>query len=223
MTSLNVTNNQIQSNINLEEIELPEGPPSETEVINGPTDTSVETSEETPPKLEIVKINEVSDSDDDDDKKKVEKEEENPKLGIVGLCNMGNTCYLNSVLQILSNLDDFRNFLFKLDFVDNLKKDVNDTLFCVTHRIIKHLWETTADDLRPRSFREKFVEKQKQFLGFEQQDSNEALVFLLDILHEEIARKIDINFELSDEISAFCLKLDNYFDNKSKFSEDEKK
>jgi ubiquitin C-terminal hydrolase len=220
MASLNAENTTNQSKINLEDIELPEGPP--------------DTSEENLPKLESVKINENSesdlDSDDDNSVKKVEKketkvekEEEKPKLGIVGLCNIGNTCYLNSVLQILSNLDDFRNFLFKLDFIDNLKKDVNDTLFCVTHRIIKHLWETTADDLRPRSFREKFVEKQKQFLGFEQQDSNEALVFLLDILHEEIARKIDINFELSDEISAFCLKLDNYFDNKSKFDEAEKK
>ena len=149
MASLNVSNTQNQSKINLEDIELPEGPPSETEVINGPTDTS----DEKPPKLQSVKINENSESesdldsdDDNNDKKvekkvtKVEKDEEKPKLGIVGLCNMGNTCYLNSVLQILSNLDDFRNFLFNCDFVSNLKKDLDESLFVVTHRIIKQLW-----------------------------------------------------------------------------------
>lgn len=211
-----------EGNVNLENIEFPEGPSDHA------------------PELEIVKLENKSDSDDDstsselvvsgrkkyekkkDEKDEKTKEDETPKFGRVGLNNMGNTCYLNSVLQTISNMNEFRGYLFKGDFVGTLKKELDDSLFYQLYRIVKHLWETTSDSLSPKSFREKFIEKQKQFFGYEQQDSNEAIQFLLDNLHEEIARKITINYELTDELSSFCSILDNYFTNKNKFNDAEK-
>ena len=31
--------------------------------------------------------------------------------GLTGLTNQGNTCYMNSIIQCLSNCKDFRNFI----------------------------------------------------------------------------------------------------------------
>jgi len=213
-TSLNEANTT--EKINLDDIEFPEGP------------------EDNAPELEIVKLKDDSDDDSESSKtvtgkkkeneKKKEEEEEVPKMGRVGLNNMGNTCYLNSVLQTISNMDDFRKFLLEGSFLHNMdkEKDLEDTLFFQTHRIVNHLWKTTSDSLSPKSFREKFIEKQKQFYGYEQQDSHEAIQFLFDNLHEEIKRKITINISLTDEMTAFSSILDNYFTNKDKFGAEEK-
>ncbi|XP_050410971.1 ubiquitin carboxyl-terminal hydrolase 44 isoform X3 [Patella vulgata] len=36
--------------------------------------------------------------------------------GVTGLRNLGNTCYMNSILQCLGHLDEFRDFILDLDF-----------------------------------------------------------------------------------------------------------
>jgi len=143
-----------------------------------------------------------------------------PKLGIIGLNNMGNTCYLNSMLQILSNLDDFRKYLFDGSFVGALKGELDDSLFYQTYRIIKHLWESSADSLSPRSFKSKFVEKEMQFIGFNQQDSHEALHFLLDILHEEIAQPIDMDITIDEELRAFFDICEKFYNTEGKKDKD---
>lgn len=136
---------------------------------------------------------------------------EEPKKGIIGLDNMGNTCYLNAVLQTVSNLDDFRKFLFDGDFTEHLKGPLEESLFYQTFRIIKHMWESSEDSLSPKSFKKKFVEKQKQFMGFEQQDSHEAMHFLIDHLHEEIARPIKLNISLPAELNEYFDFCDKYY------------
>jgi len=136
-----------------------------------------------------------------------------PKKGLIGLNNMGNTCYLNSMLQILSNLDEFRKYLFDGNFVGSLKGELDDSLFYQTYRIIKHLWESSADSLSPKSFKNKFVQKEMQFMGFNQQDSHEALHFLLDILHEESAQPIDLDVTIQPELNDFFNICDQFYNN----------
>lgn len=140
----------------------------------------------------------------------------NTKKGIVGLNNQGNTCYLNAVIQVLSNMDHFRSYLFDGDFVSSLKPELDDSLFYQTYRIIKHLWETTSDDLTPKSFRKKFIEKENKFMGFNQQDSHEAMQFLLDNLHEETAHSIDLNVSLPPELNEFFNICDTFYSDDTK-------
>jgi len=139
-----------------------------------------------------------------------------PKKGIIGLNNMGNTCYMNAMLQILSNLDGFRKYLFEGNFVSSLKGELDDSLFYQTFRIVKHMWESSADSLSPKSFKSKFVQKQNQFMGFEQQDSHEAVQFLLDILHEEIAQPIDLEVTVEPELDGFFKICDQFYNNEGK-------
>jgi ubiquitin C-terminal hydrolase len=166
-----------------------------------------ETDIELPEKPEDNKLEKDEKKDEKDDK----KEEDVPNNGITGLNNMGNTCYLNSVLQIVSHVDGFRNFLFKGEFTEHLKGELEDSLFYQTYRIIKHLWDTSEKHLSPKSFKKKFVEKQTQFMGFEQQDSHEAMHFLLDHLHEEIARPVNLNINLPPELNEYFDFCDKYY------------
>ncbi|XP_033751882.1 ubiquitin carboxyl-terminal hydrolase 44-A-like [Pecten maximus] len=46
--------------------------------------------------------------------------------GITGLRNLGNTCYMNSILQILSNLEQFREYFMHLETLSS-KSDVLST------------------------------------------------------------------------------------------------
>ncbi|XP_060068229.1 ubiquitin carboxyl-terminal hydrolase 44-like [Ylistrum balloti] len=46
--------------------------------------------------------------------------------GITGLRNLGNTCYMNSILQILSNLEQFREYFMHLE-TPSSKSDMSST------------------------------------------------------------------------------------------------
>ena len=46
-------------------------------------------------------------------------------LGTSGLINQGNTCYMNSIIQCLSNCEHFRNLLFNSNLIADLIKTNN--------------------------------------------------------------------------------------------------
>ena len=205
---------------NLENIEFPEAPPETAPTLWNNNNETSDSDDENNKKDEDKKKNEKNENDEKDEKK--EEEVKPPKNGIIGLNNMGNTCYLNAVIQVISNMDEFRNFLLEGEFLEDLKPEVDESLYKQLYKIVRYLWESTSDSLTPKSFREKFIDRQKQFFGYEQQDSNEAIQFLLDILHEETAKKITTTFTMTKEMSIFSKILDDYFTAKSTMAEEEK-
>ena len=59
--------------------------------------------------------------------------QETPINGLYGLNNLGNTCYLNSIIQTLSNIPSFRKFLLDKEFEPliinkNTCNNVNDVI-----------------------------------------------------------------------------------------------
>mmetsp|Transcript_343 Transcript_343/g.681 ORF Transcript_343/g.681 Transcript_343/m.681 type:complete len:627 (+) Transcript_343:393-2273(+) len=113
---------------------------------------------------------------------------------MIGLRNLGNTCFMNSILQCLMSVPPFVAY-----FKDRFSlSDINDaTMSRGTHgqlaREFKAFLEEAAharsmSALSPASLRNVMIKFAPQFQGFQQHDAHEALRFLLDGLHEDLNR-----------------------------------
>ncbi|XP_077985498.1 ubiquitin carboxyl-terminal hydrolase 2-like [Glandiceps talaboti] len=129
------------------------------------------------------------------------------KAGLVGLKNLGNTCFMNSILQCLSNTRPLQEYCLKKDYQDEINKtsDMKGQLMTAFANLILTMWTSTSDYAVNPSVLHKQVQKfAPQFSGYGQHDSQEFLRFLLEGLHDDInkiQRKPRYNDEIPDDIS----------------------
>ncbi|XP_030848149.1 ubiquitin carboxyl-terminal hydrolase 32 isoform X3 [Strongylocentrotus purpuratus] len=112
--------------------------------------------------------------------------------GVTGLSNLGNTCFMNSAVQCISNTQPLRlyfqtkSYLYELNPTNplgmkgHLAKRYGD--------LCNDLWSGTARSIAPLKLRWTIAKYAPRFSGFQQHDSQELLAFLLDGLHEDLNR-----------------------------------
>lgn len=113
------------------------------------------------------------------------------KIRTTGLHNLGNTCYMNSALQVIANLQVFHEyFVTKQQHTKqmNLKNPDGYKGELVTSfaQLINAMYNDKDEIVIPREFKRIVAKCSEQFSGFDQQDSQEYLSFLVDGLHEEL-------------------------------------
>lgn len=112
--------------------------------------------------------------------------------GACGLFNMGNTCYLNSTLQALSNTRALRQYYdeghYKAD-ISTSPESMGGRLADGFANLLRSLWDGSSKVVNPSKLRELINEKWQQFAGYRQHDAQELLMFFLDGLHEDVNRK----------------------------------
>jgi len=110
--------------------------------------------------------------------------------GRVGLVNIGNTCFMNSALQCLSNCYELTKYflsgLYKYDINEENRLGSGGKIAEIYNQLLKDLWRGGEDYINPSYFKRIFAHFVKKFSGYHQQDSNEFLIFLLDKLHEDL-------------------------------------
>ncbi|KAF0036224.1 hypothetical protein F2P81_011536 [Scophthalmus maximus] len=120
-----------------------------------------------------------------------EKEQLTLGSGRVGLRNIGNTCFLNAVVQCLSHTRGLRDYcLLKSHIHEKFSKE-EAKLMEAFSQVLSGLWDVNDGDtvVNPRQFYNIFKEVVPYFSGYSQQDAQEFLRFLLDKLHTEINRR----------------------------------
>ncbi|KAM3143639.1 hypothetical protein pb186bvf_004401, partial [Paramecium bursaria] len=116
----------------------------------------------------------------------------NSNYGICGLQNLGNTCFMNSSLQCLSHVTELTKYMIMNEFVADLNDKnplgTGGRLACAYSDLLKDLWESNQNSVSPWNLKNVIGKYASQFSGYNQQDSQELLSYLLDGLHEDLNR-----------------------------------
>jgi len=139
-------------------------------------------------------------------------------IGLVGLLNLGNTCYMNSILQCLFNINSFKNIFVSNQIVKstyyNVIKQLSEintnnisviwdktqyTLTYQMHKLINTVWANITKTISPNNFRKLFGIKIRNFQSYDHQDSQEALICILDTIHIELEEEVDIDYKFIPE------------------------
>ncbi|MBN3284170.1 UBP16 hydrolase, partial [Polyodon spathula] len=143
-----------------------------------------------------------------EEKEKPHKEipQKNTSLTVKGFNNLGNTCFFNAVMQILSHTELLKELL--RDLKDNettikitphlsselgpiiINVDKPGSLTLAMCQFLTKIQETKKSVVTPKELFSQVCKKAARFRGFQQQDSHELLRYLLDGMRsEEIKRK----------------------------------
>uniref|UniRef100_A0A8C6UTX6 Ubiquitin carboxyl-terminal hydrolase 15 n=1 Tax=Neogobius melanostomus TaxID=47308 RepID=A0A8C6UTX6_9GOBI len=121
-----------------------------------------------------------------------EQTRQSERSGLCGLSNLGNTCFMNSAVQCLSNIQPLTDYFLRDKYVDELNEDnplgMKGEIARSYADLTKQLWSGKYSYVTPRPFKTQVGRFAPQFSGYQQQDSHELLAFLLDGLHEDLNR-----------------------------------
>uniref|UniRef100_UPI003AAD487B ubiquitin carboxyl-terminal hydrolase 31 n=1 Tax=Centroberyx gerrardi TaxID=166262 RepID=UPI003AAD487B len=122
--------------------------------------------------------------------------------GVSGLKNHGNTCFMNAVLQCLSNTELFAEYLVLEQYKDeeldedkpktngvHLQKKGPPTRGEVTEQLsglVRALWTFEYTPQHSRDFKNAVSKSALQYRGNAQHDAQEFLLWLLDRVHEDL-------------------------------------
>ena len=114
------------------------------------------------------------------------------KLGIAGLQNLGNTCFMAAGLQCLSNTLELSRYflqdLYQADLNKTNKLGAKGKMANAYFRLIRDLWYGGSSVVNPFIFKKILGKAQQQFSGYQQQDAHELVTSILDCLHEDLNR-----------------------------------
>ena len=115
-----------------------------------------------------------------------------------GLRNLGNTCYFNVILQSLSNLDIFVNYM-KHNLDNDLIEDSKEYDFTLNLKnMLIAMNHVNKKVISPHKLFIEFnkLSDIKNMVGFSnQEDSEEILLQILDLLHESIKYTVTVSYK----------------------------
>ena len=119
-------------------------------------------------------------------KKKIIRISSFKKPPLIGLVNVGATCYMNATIQCFSNVDTLTDYFLKNK--KEIKNNNNYDLAKEYLKLILNLWKKDAEKkfYEPQDFKDKIGKKNPLFYGVAANDSKDLILFILEELHKEL-------------------------------------
>uniref|UniRef100_A0A667HU20 ubiquitinyl hydrolase 1 n=1 Tax=Lynx canadensis TaxID=61383 RepID=A0A667HU20_LYNCA len=123
---------------------------------------------------------------------KIDRHKVPTEKGATGLSNLGNTCFMNSSIQCVSNTQPLTQYFISGRHLYELNRTnpigMKGHMAKCYGDLVQELWSGTQKNVAPLKLRWTIAKYAPRFNGFQQQDSQELLAFLLDGLHEDLNR-----------------------------------
>jgi len=115
-----------------------------------------------------------------------------PAMGTVGLHNLGNTCYMNSILQCINHIKPITQYFLKGDYVKEINKHnplgSGGRVATAYASFLADVYSGEFSIIAPRLLKHTLSCYASQFRNNHQHDSQEFCQYLLDGLHEDLNR-----------------------------------
>lgn len=116
------------------------------------------------------------------------RDEMNPQYqGLTGLRNLGNTCYMNAVIQCLCSVAPLVEYFLSGKYTASLDKE-NGEIATAFAYLMNDMWLGDFDCVSPEVFRLVIGERYPTFIKKTQQDAQEFLIYVLNELHEALKK-----------------------------------
>ena len=134
--------------------------------------------------------------------------------GLTGMQNLGNSCYLNSVLQALLDLDSYKQFILQLDFSSS--KDPTEDIKAQLIKLYDGVWsgrysipgslkgEDYQLGIKPSDFKTLIGKDHEEFKTQRQQDALEFLQYFFSKTDQMLGLKLNENFKFLFDTKIVC-------------------
>jgi len=115
--------------------------------------------------------------------------------GYTGLVNLGNTCFLNSCMQVLSHTYEANDFFSSKKYEYCVKRDLPDSIIITEWNNLRDVMWSQNGVVSPNRFVhhvQQLAEKKNRelFTGWAQNDLPEFLLFMIECMHNSISRPV---------------------------------
>lgn len=138
------------------------------------------------------------------------------ETGYTGLANLGNTCFLNSCVQVLNHTFEFDSLFLKFDKY-SAAKQLPDNNIIQEFRELRTLMFSNNGVVSPNKFVHSVhtlaMKKGREiFTGWAQNDMPEFLLFMIECMHNCISRGVQVEISgksehALDELAVECFRM----------------
>ena len=136
--------------------------------------------------------------------------------GITGLANIGNTCYINSCMQIISHTYELNDFLETGSYKKRINKIADSVVLVEWDKLREMMWSSNCT-IAPWGFvkgiqKVALLKDRELFTGNAQNDVQEYLLFIIDCFHNSIRREVEMEItgdviNKTDKLAKVCYEM----------------